>query len=88
MLRAAMSIPANIVEGTGHQSTREFIRFLRIASGSASELEYHLLLAKDFGTISESEFRSLSSQAQQVRKMLYGLASRLSDKEQSRRMTP
>ena len=79
MLRAAMSIPANIVEGTGHQSHREFVRFLRIASGSASELEYHLLLAKDFGMLSESDFNSLSSQTAQVRKMLYGLVTRLTE---------
>src|SRR3954470_4803792 len=67
MLRAAMSIPANIVEGSGHLSTREFIRFLRIASASASELEYHLLLAKDFGTVSEEEYQSLTKQTSEVR---------------------
>jgi len=73
-----MSIPANIVEGSGHRSTREFVRFLRIASASASELEYHLLLGKDFGILSESEFKSLSSQTAQVRRMLYGLVNRMS----------
>jgi four helix bundle protein len=85
MLRAAMSIPANIVEGTGHQSPREFIRFLRIASGSASELEYHLLVAKDFGILSEHDFSSLSSQTAQVRKMLYGLITRLSAEHRTHR---
>ncbi|PYO76232.1 MAG: hypothetical protein DMD63_14955 [Gemmatimonadetes bacterium] len=41
MLRAAMSIPTNIVEGTGQESGKEFGRFLSIAVKSASELEYH-----------------------------------------------
>jgi four helix bundle protein len=75
MVRAAMSVPTNLVEGTGQQTAREFGRFIRIALNSASELEYHLLVAKDFGVMKESEFASLSSQTVQVRKMLYGLLS-------------
>lgn len=45
--RRAASIPANIAEGCGRRGDAEFHRFLQIAMGSASELEYHLLLAKD-----------------------------------------
>jgi four helix bundle protein len=82
MLRAAMSIPANIVEGSGHESGKEFVRFLRIASASASELEYHLLIAKDFGILSESDFASLSAQASEVRKMLFGLIRYLAGKNE------
>ena len=51
MVRAAMSIPANIVEGRGQKSDKEFARFLRISLNSTSELEYHLIVAHDFGAI-------------------------------------
>jgi four helix bundle protein len=44
--RSCSSIPANISEGCGRKSAAEFARFLQIAMGSASELEYHLLLAR------------------------------------------
>jgi four helix bundle protein len=73
MLRAAMSIPANIVEGSGQSSRREFARFLGIALNSATELEYHLITARDFGTISIADFHSISSQTVEVRRMLFGL---------------
>jgi four helix bundle protein len=47
--RAGVSIPANIAEGCGRDTDADFSRFLQIAMGSASELEYHLLLAHDLG---------------------------------------
>src|SRR5687767_12178994 len=52
IIRAALSIPANIVEGREQQSEAGFGRFLRIALGSTSELEYHLLAARDIRAIS------------------------------------
>jgi four helix bundle protein len=73
MNRAAMSIPTNIVEGTGQQSPREFGRFVRFALNSTSELEYHLIVARDTRAISRTDFDSLSSQTIEVRKMLHGL---------------
>jgi four helix bundle protein len=73
ILRAAMSIPANIVEGSGQRSRREFARFLGIALNSATELEYHLIAARDFGVISVSDFESISAQTTEVRRMLFGL---------------
>ncbi len=72
-----MSVPTNIVEGTGQRSGREFGRFLDIALKSTSELEYHLILAREIRTISLSDFESLSAQAIEVRKMLYGLRERV-----------
>jgi four helix bundle protein len=77
MLRAAMSIPTNIVEGTGQDSGKEFGRFLSIAMKSTSELEYHLILASDIRVITRNDFESLSDQAIEVRKMLYGLRNRV-----------
>jgi four helix bundle protein len=77
LLRAAMSIPANIVEGTGQRSGKEFGRFLDIALKSTSELEYHLITARDIAVIRLSDFESLSAQTIEVRKMLYGLRTRV-----------
>src|SRR5437868_13950785 len=77
MLRAAMSIPTNIVEGTGQDSGKEFGRFLSISLKSTSELEYHLILARDIRVIARRDFESLSTQVIEVRKMLYGLRSRV-----------
>jgi four helix bundle protein len=73
LARAAMSIPTNIVEGTGQKTGKEFARFLTIALNSASELEYHLMMARDDQIISGSEVKSLSSRTIEVRKMLHGL---------------
>ena len=73
MLRAAMSVPTNLVEGSGQQSAREFCRFIRISLNSSSELEYHLLLARDLGVLETEPFTSLRDQTIRVRKMLWGL---------------
>jgi four helix bundle protein len=73
MLRAAMSVPTNIVEGAGQVSQREFARFIRFALNSASELEYHLIIARDATAITLSDFESLSAQTVEVEKMLHGL---------------
>lgn len=76
--RRTASIPANIAEGRRQSSEKEFARFLRYALNSASEVEYHLILAHDTQVISEEDFASLVSQTITVRKMLYGLLKRLS----------
>lgn len=79
MVRAAMSIPTNIVEGRGQKSEREFARFLRIALNSGSELQYHLIVASELRMISERDYTSLSGQVTEVRKMIHGLLSRLAE---------
>jgi four helix bundle protein len=73
MLRASMSVPTNIVEGAGQVSQREFARFIRFALNSASELEYHLIIARDTKAITQSDVESLSAQTVEVQKMLHGL---------------
>src|SRR6476469_4916796 len=55
--RAAASIGANIAEGCGRYGNPELARFLQIAMGSASELEYHFLLAKDLEMLAEAEYK-------------------------------
>jgi four helix bundle protein len=73
LTRAAMSVPANIVEGSAHASPREFARFVQYALASASELEAHIHLARDLQFIPEQDFRTLLGKIEVVRKMLHGL---------------
>ncbi len=77
MLRAAMSVPANIVEGTGKGSAAEFCRYLSIAVGSTSELEYHLIMGRDLRILSNTDFDSLHGEAVEIRRMLCGLISKV-----------
>ena len=71
--RAASSVAANIAEGCGRGSDAEFRRFLQIAMGSASELEYHLLLARDLKFLLEADYQRLESGATEVKRMLASL---------------
>jgi four helix bundle protein len=75
--RAASSVPANIAEGCGRRSTADFARFIHIASGSASELEYHLLLAHDLEFIDGQQFEELNAQVIEVKQMLYAFEAKL-----------
>ncbi|MGH7602501.1 MAG: four helix bundle protein [Gemmatimonadaceae bacterium] len=82
IIRASMSIPANIVEGREQTSEREFARFLRYALGSTSELEYHLIAARDIEVVGAEDFIALVSQLKEVRMMLFGLLRRLGTSDQ------
>jgi len=75
--RASSSIAANLAEGCGRNGRAEFARFCSIAMGSASELEYHLLLAKDLNFIQAKDHQDLSQRATEVKRMLAGLLRRL-----------
>ena len=77
LIRSAMSIPANIVEGREQTSEKDFARFLRYSIASASELEYHLIIGRDMKVIPDKSFNSLLETLEQVRKMLHGLVGRL-----------
>src|SRR5689334_2933026 len=79
IFRAGLSIPANIAEGRRRESNKDFAKFLSIAAGSSSELESHLIFAREARLIPESEFVSIISQTIEVRKMLYGLMKRLAE---------
>ncbi len=75
--RAAASVGANIAEGCGRRSDGELTRFLQIARGSASELEYHLLLARDLNLLAKDSFRKLDGQLTEVQRMLTSLVHRV-----------
>lgn len=81
IFRAATSIPANIAEGRRQSSQKEFGRFLRYALNSASELEYHIILARDTKVIPDDECVSLLDQTITIRKMLYALLKRVAANE-------
>jgi four helix bundle protein len=72
--RASASIPANIAEGCGRSGDPKFSRFIFIALGSASELDYHLLLAKDLHFLAENDYIQLSDDLTRVRRMLHTLS--------------
>lgn len=71
--RCAASIAANIAEGCGKRSNAEFQRFLGIAAGSASELEYHFLLAHDLVFINDVTYENLNHATVEVKRMLSAL---------------
>ena len=77
LLRSTFSIQANIAEGSSKRSDREFARYVRIALGSSTESASHLILVRDLGLIDDPCFTSLSSQLDEVGKMLSGLEKRL-----------
>jgi four helix bundle protein len=81
--RCASSIPANIAEGCGRRGNAEFHRFLQIAMGSASELEYHLLLSYDLNFLQTEKYTTLNDQVVEVKRMLASLATKV-DGERSR----
>ncbi len=75
--RAAASIPANIAEGCARGSDAEFGRFLYIAQGSASELAYHLILARDLTFLSPTSYDRISAELTELRRMLTTLSQKL-----------
>ena len=75
--RAGASIGANLAEGCGREGDAEFGRFCRMARGSASELEYHLLLAKDLGLLEAVEHQKLAEQTTEIKRMLTALIQKL-----------
>ena len=71
--RSAASVAANIAEGCGKRTNGDFQRFLGIAAGSASEVEYHFLLARDLGFLDREQYQSLDATVVEVKRMLASL---------------
>jgi four helix bundle protein len=81
--RAASSIPSNLAEGCGRDGDVELARFCRFARGSASELEYHLLLARDLKLIQSEDYQQLAQQTTEIKRMLTVFIQKLSAESQS-----
>ena len=74
--RAAASIAANLAEGCG-RTQREFASFIQIAFGSASEVEYHMLLARDLKFITEEDFEQALIRVTEIKRMLNALLKKI-----------
>jgi four helix bundle protein len=84
MRRAAVSVPANIAEGSGRGGTPEFAHFVQIAFGSASETEYLLLLARDLGYPKEPDSSSTIREISEIKKMLNSFLQKLRSKPRTK----
>ncbi len=78
--RAASSIATNIAEGCGRNTNPDFHRFLVIASGSASEVEYLFMLSKDLGYLSEEQFMFFEERVTEIKRMLSSLQKKVKNK--------
>jgi four helix bundle protein len=75
--RSSASVAANLAEGCGRNGDAELARYCSIAMGSASETEYHLLLAKDLKLIKVEDYEGLAQGAIEVKRMLTALMQKL-----------
>lgn len=75
--RASLSIPSSIVEGASRGADRDFAKFIQIAIGSATEVEYQLHFAIESGTAAEESTLAAIEKAREVRRMLIGLLKKL-----------
>ena len=80
MTRSAISIPSNIAEGAERGSTKEFVRFLHIAKGSAAELRTQVFIAKKIGLIDSAEKDELIKELIEISSMLHALIKSINKK--------
>jgi len=75
--RASVSIPSNIAEGYGRNSTSDYVRFLRIANGSLFEFQTQLEIVKNLGYVAEEKSEKLFYQSREIERMLKSLINKL-----------
>lgn len=81
--RCSASIAANIAEGCGRRGEGEFHRFLQMASGSASELDYHLILSHDLGLLKRGDYQQLTGDLSTLRRRLSALISTVDEQRKA-----
>ena len=77
--RSSVSIPSNIAEGSGRESTKDFLRFLYISMGSIFEMQTQLEIAKNIIYIKEEEFNNLYEDSREIERMLVSFIKKLKD---------
>ncbi len=75
--RAAVSIPSNIAEGNSRRSSADYIQFLKIARGSAAELETQIVISKNLGFIDDDKCDEFCEKITEIMKMMNGLINYL-----------
>lgn len=77
MRRASVSIASNIAEGCGRGSNKEYAQFIQIALGSAYEIDYQILLAKDLGYLTNDVYKSLNERVDKTKRQLAALLKKV-----------
>jgi four helix bundle protein len=80
--RASASIGANLAEGCGRETGADYKRFVQMAAGSACEVEFHLILAKDLSLIDKQTYEALNNDINEIKRMLCGLTHYLENEIQ------
>ncbi len=75
--RAAISVPSNIAEGYGRETQKDYAHFLQIALGSANEVDYQLLLAKDLSYIENNQYLALNDKIDKIKRQLANLIKKV-----------
>ena len=78
--QSAVSIPSNIAEGYGRNSTQDYVRFLRIAAGSLYELQTQLEISSNLGYLNKDNFEKTCDSTKEIERMLGSLISKIGSK--------
>jgi four helix bundle protein len=78
--RAAVSVPSNIAEGWGRETSKNFVQFLRNSRGSLMEIQTQLIIAKNLGYINSDKFDAITEMSEEVGKIIHGLIKSINKK--------